>query len=419
MGVWGVSFRHFVAIVLLCVHSFSLSTFAHDWDPKARQPIREQANGCHVFLALAEPEVNDSVGVRLSSNRIEDFEAGLVQALRERGPEVFRRAHLFVTGVAKGDESKTVKAYYDALYRHGIGPEAGVKVRVLSIPRSWVQKDAQTALKRIWERVVHWFPSFERHYQSPLGSEVLSGLTSAALVEALNVVYLYQTLPFLDANLTVGNHATLLVVYSVFKKMMINWLLEPGFNRVESFLKQVACSLPFVANYNLFGKFSEIVAFYQGHGWQETLQQFPAEMLNFGAVQGLTLFLQTMFYDIVMTRGVRGWENRQEGVARSESARSFTNWVTIPLLAVDSVLLAMTANAEPWAKLGPMEFNTGHAALGLLTVVGSALWLFPKMLDPVFDFYEGTKSFFRSFFSLTRASPPTEREDRGDSQPGS
>lgn len=409
--------RHYVVSLVLAVYSFSLSTFGVpiDWDPSKRSPIRDQLTGCHVFLSPPEPAVNDSVGVRLSSNRLEDFEVHIAEAVRDRGRDALKGSHLFVTGVAMQDEIATRSAFEAVLEKSGFQPN-DIRVRVMSVPTANVKKISKKAFRHIYERLSYFFPSMARDYQTPLRDEVISGLVSAAMVEVINVVYLYKALPTMDAHLTVALHATLLVLYSVYKKFMCNWLLRPGSNHVESFLKQISLSFPFVANYNIFGNFSQIVAFYQEHGWEAVAARFPAEVANFATTQGMTLFLQTLFYNFVISSGVRGWENRQVGAARSLSARTVSNWITVPILAVDAVFLAMAAsNTQSLVQWGPLDINAGHAGLALMTVLGSALWVWPKALDPVLDWYESVKGFFARFggflSSSSQGKPPGSRGD--------
>ncbi len=406
-----VFFKKLVVTLILAFQSFGLAGNL-DWDPTKRVPIRERILECAAYISPADPKVNDSVGVKLSSNRVEDFAEQMKLAIEDRGRDYLRGSHLFITGVAMGDEVATRARFELALSGLGFSP-GEIRVRVLSIPKKQVRELSGNAFQYVKERIKYFFPSIARDYQSPTTDEVVSGFLASAVIEAFNVVYLYRSLPLMDAHLTVGLHTALLVVYSVYKKFITNWLLRPGGGRVEMFLKQVSLSFPFVANYNIFGNFSKIMDFYQTNGWEATLGRFPAEMANFTVTQGLTLFLQTLFYNMVITKGVRGWENRQEGVARSADARVFSNWVTVPILALDAVFLAMAAgNGEALMHLGPMDINAGHASLALLTTIGSALWVWPKMLDPVLDWYQSIKGFFSRFKGfLSFKGSFTEEED--------
>lgn len=408
-------FKKLVVTLLLAFQSFGLAG-NFDWDPSKRVPIREKILECAAYIAPAEPNVNDSVGVKISTNRVEDFSEQMKLAIEDRGMENLKGSHLFVTGVAMGDEATTRAKFELVLLGLGFSP-GDIKVRVLSIPMRQVRDLAGNAFGYVKDRIKYFFPSLTRDYQRPTTDEVVSGILASAVIESFNVVYLYQALPAMDAHLTVGLHTALLVLYSVYKKFMINWLLRPGGNRIETFLKQISLSFPFVANYNVFGNFSKIVAFYQTNGWEATLGRFPAEMANFATTQGLTVFLQTFFYNMVITKGVRGWENRQQGVADSEDARSFSNWVTVPILALDAVFLAMAAsNSDALVQLGPMDINAGHASLALLTTIGSALWVWPKMLDPVLDWYQSIKGFFARFKGFLSFKGSFKNDKSGDSE---
>lgn len=406
-------------VFVLCLFFF-YDTFGADWNPKVRKPVRSRLLECLTLLVPVEALPDNTVGIELSSNRIDDFRREMAEAVRERGAETLRGSQLYVTGVEKSGRSRVLAEYQQVLAELGFEP-GSIEVEVLDIPRSVLQARAVASFRELFERLAYFFPSLRLDYQGPIYSELVSGLAAAAAIEATNVVYLYKSLPLLDAHLTVGTHAAVLTLYIVYKKFMVNWLLRPGTRRVESFLKQCLVSVPFIVNYGVFGKFSQIAAFVNDRGWDAALHRFPYELTHFASTQGVSVFLQTLFYTLVITKGVRGWENAKEGARESRAARVLSNLITVPILSVDAFLLAFAAaNSHPLANLGAFDLNLGHVGLAILTAVGSALWVFPSILDPTIGWYEAVEAGIRraqDFFRGPRPQPQPIPLDRASHEP--
>lgn len=74
-----------------------------------------------------------------------------------------------------------------------------------------------------------------------------------------------------------------------------------------------------------------------------------------------------------------------------------SNYITVPILAVDAIFLAMAAKATgtilDW---GVLNFNQGHLSLLALTITGASLWAWPQLLNPFIPLYRAiTKPFKR------------------------
>lgn len=381
----------------ITVLSFSLTQFAYA-DPLAisrekRQVIRNQITTCQTFLVGNDQNGDDSVGIPFSSNNAMEFENQLKLSIAQYGKERFRNGTFYVLGVTMDQQSSVLADFSSVLERNGLR-EVNAQTKVLSVPTRLVRERAIGLARHVLQRLRYFFPSLTRDYQTPQTSEVVAGMMSSAVIEIPNVIFLYGTLPLLDANLTVITHAVVLGAYSVYAKAMLNWLLRSGsksttVNNVELFVKQMLLSVPFVLNYNVFGQFSEIASFYSAHGWEATLGAFPEQALSFASTQGLTLVLQTIFYSQVITSGFGAWVDRQQGVSNSAAARALRPILQTPVLMADSVVLAMTSNdsATKLLTVGPMEVNTGHVGLAMMALTGILLFKkFPQILDPLLRF---------------------------------
>src|SRR5690606_21201412 len=127
----------------------------------------------------------------------------------------------------------------------------------------------------------------------------------------------------------------LLGALAIFTKSVGNWLSRNSSQTkrgqiAEIFIKQMLITFPFVVSYNVFGRFSEILQYAQANGVSAAMAAFPAEMANFGATQGITIFLQSLFYTVVLTLGVYNWVNSQKGEARTRAARAVEPWIEMP-----------------------------------------------------------------------------------------
>ncbi len=388
--------------------------------PTQTVPIRGTVHDCKALL-VPTTFADDSVGIPLSGNTPEEFRASL-EALRNSGDlPLLKNGTFFVQGIPVRQARATEYEFRRILASFGLDTRT-IHVKVLSVAPKLFEGGVTAAVNNAWLSFLHWFPNFERHYQKPVTAEVVSGLVSAGVIEVPNVVFLFQRMPTLDAALTVATHTAVLVAYSVWKKFMINWLLEPGTGRLAALMKQVAVSFPFVLNYNLFGNFSTIAEFVQIHGWEATVARFPTELANFATSQGLTLFLQTLFYQVTVTHGVRAWENSQINDKDSLTARTVANYTLVPILALDAMALAAASSGgTPWMEWGSLTVNGGHTALAGLTAAGFTLWIWPNVLNPTIRIYRSIEpllSWVSSFFPwLTKKEASAREQGHGENQP--
>lgn len=307
-----------------------------------------------VFLLETDPATkDDSVGRRV--------------AAAELVPGAFAGKTLYVTGVAMGDESRA-----EADIRERLGAwRADVDVRVLSVPRPW-SSGAIAALK---DRLVYFWPSARRDHQKPLAAEIRSGVVTTLILEAPNAAFLFTLMSAPRALAVLAVHSAVLSVYTVWQRFMVNWLLRSA-NPAELFAKQVLLSLPFVLNYSLLAGFA------------------PPSALHLV----VTTVLQTVFYSWVITRGFRHWAATRRTAQDSEDARSWVNWLMLLPLWLDSIFLTQASTAKSvmyalrtWA--GTFYLTRGHLELLGLTLAGSVVVLFPRLLDATLPVYRRFKRF--------------------------
>jgi hypothetical protein len=403
-----------LTLILIQFLSYSASASPNlDLLPTERPQIRNQILECETYLVPAG-QGEDSVGIPFNVKSPQEFRDQTKIAISEFGIERFRGGTFYVLGIAMKDRKRIVQEYSEILNELGLS-KLDTRVEVLTVPSNKIQKKSVNLARDLAERLIYALPSRIRDYQRPLISEVISGAVNTTVIEIPNVLYLYHSLPPLDAGVTITNHAIYLGALTIYTKSMLNWLLRSSTSqetsqRLEVFIKQLLVSLPFVLNYNVFGRTGEILKFYASHGFEQTLAAFPSEMANFASTQGLTLVLQTVFYSEVITKGFGNWLNTQVGVENALTARAVKPWLTAPLLMLDSVVLTTAASglSEPLFKAGPLEINSGHAGLLLMTMVGAALFQkFPQALNPTIQWYQRLQSSnsFKRWFKKKPVSP--------------
>jgi hypothetical protein len=394
------------ALLAICL---SLNAYAIDLSQTI--PIRANITSCKAILSPGSKYMRDlkseelgSVGIPLSDGTIDGLRGALGEIIAQGSGDIINGSELFITGISTAKESETKIQFEMLLHEHGYAPDS-VKVRVLSIPPKVIKEFSLNAAVAALQRLAYFFPSIKRDYQTPLRSEFALGVATDAVVETPNGIFLWSTLPHLDAGLTLVTHATLLGALSIFNKTLVNWLLRAPQTKIEGFIKQASFSSVFIANYNLFGNFSTIVRYYQEHGWQQTLARFPYELSHFAATQGLTAFLQTLFYNIVITNGIQKWANNQSDPLKNANARRLAFVLKFPLLMLDSMALASASSGHnAFFSMGPVDLTLGHVALATLTAVGSVISFKPELLDPTLDWYMKLKELWKSRKSQT---PPS------------
>ncbi len=339
---------------------------------------------CEVLASTRE--AGEDMGIPLAAGKASDFESALKDLVASGKVEALKGERLYVTGIIMGHETE-VKAEYEAiLERNGISPR-DLQVVVLSAPESVIKQSAVTSARDAWHRLRYLFPSLRRDFEKPLPGEIVSGILTTVPVEIPNVFYLMATMPAPEAQMVIAIHSATLLAYTIFSKAMINWLLRPGTTKAELFLKQCALSMPFILNYKIFGNFSKIMAAIQARGYGVLLSQGPEKVSEFLASDGMTMVLQTLFYGTVMTRRFGAWMDSQKNESRKVASRVIRPVLQAPVLMADAVLLAKASvSKEILFHLGSMNFNSGHAELVGLTILGATLF-HPKVLDATFAPY--------------------------------
>ncbi len=420
MGETANFFRPGLWAILLSAPFFSIqlthaeTTGQGILDPAKRIPFRfENPAVCAKFLvpndapagALqrnGKPKVklNASVGVPLGSTMTE-LRNQLQLILKDHGETPLLRSRLYVTGFEMRHEKQVIAETEKMLAELKLD-HLGIKVIVLSIPTQEFKALSTQIFRVALEKIIYLLPNIRRDYVAPLPSEVAAGLATSVAIEAFNVPYLIHVLPPVDAALTLTAHAATLAAYTVFSQSMVNWLLRNATqNRilalVEGFLKQLALSAPFTVNYNVFGNYSHIVQFYKDNGWDATLRQFPDQLAVFASTQGLTVMLQTFFYNVAITHGTRKWASSQQGLENNDDARVLTKYLEILPLALDALFLGQaSSNLNPLMSIGPLQINMGHLELLALTAVSSIVYFRPGVLDFTLPLYQKLKDRFKA-----------------------
>lgn len=330
-------------------------------------------------------KVNTNVGIPLNVGTPEQLRERLTELRLElAGTQQLKDLHgspLYVTGIERGDSSEKQKQYEAAVVGAGFRKD-DFKIKMITLPQAWIKKSVSSAMKTLLDRMVYFFPSLQRDFVKPSFREFMSAAIKDAIIEAPNAFYLATHLDPLNATATLVGHFSLLLTYDVFQRLTLNWLLRPKVSKVETYIKQLTLSAPFILNYALMTKLTQLVEFQRVHGWDAMLSAFPEQAAIFVTTQGLTSFLQTLFYTTVVLKGTLAWAASKEGKEENSYALMVANQAQIPFLAVDSIILAQaSAISSPLFAIGPMEVNMGHAALGGLTVAGYGILKWTKILD--------------------------------------
>ncbi len=377
-----LSFFSYFFRVFLCLILFFTSPMSYAQD---LQVLRgENAKSCAVFFSN-ESQKHPSMGKKLlESNSAADFEK-LLQTHPELQKELAQPGHIVVSAVSYEKAIETEKEFQQVLKRNEL--ESHIHLHVFPVPEKKIRKSVLGLLQTAKERLRYFLPSKKLDYESPLKQEVVSGLISSAMIEVPTMVYLFKTLPLMDASLTVSTHLAILTAYAVFNKAMVNWLLR-SISSTELFLKQMSLSIPFILNYNIFGQMSPLTHYLKTNSWHKAAEDFPQWGLSFLSSQSVTVLLQTLFYSIVITQGIKRWPQIQTEPHQYEKARSLSNYLATPILAMDAVFLAMASGASSsLLQMGPLVVNQGHLALIGATALGSVFWWKPEILNPTLRFF--------------------------------
>lgn len=389
--------RILLATILVSTSTAHSQSLDLDMPMAQRSQVRSQIRECQAALVTAD-QTDDSVGIPFTARSPEEFHSQVKSAIEKYGMERLKGGTFYVMGVKMQDESRVQNAYDSAARSLGLD-QIDVKVVVLSVPSEIIQRDSVDLATDILQRVKYFLPSLKRDYQAPLLREIRAGILSTALVEAPTIYFLHQTMPKLEATLTIGAHVTTLLTLIVFTKTLVNWILRSSYkNEVLAYaerliLKQGLVSTLFVANFNVFGHFTEISNFYQSHGSLETLGAAVPEAVPLL----LTVAIQNWFYEAVITRGFGGWVNEQVGTENSSDARELRPWLQLPVLIGDALLLAMASSKWGGSLLsfGPMDFNWGHAGILAMTISGILFFKkYPSGLNVTFKPFRRLREWF-------------------------
>lgn len=357
-----------------------------------------------LFSPHEEGGVNISQGVLISEkiNDIDQFKENLKTIVYERGVQSLTNSVFSVSGVGITEE-KAVKSKYEQALKDLDLEKTGAKIDVYSIPKATAKARVTRAFQMIMQRFVFFFPSIKRDYEGPTTKEIISGFVTDVIVETGNVVLLFHNpqLTPLDRELTIGTHLTLLLAYGVFSKFLGNWITRTKSNK-EIFLREALSIFPFVANYSILGNFSKILAFMQTHTSAQTWAQFGHQMYNFTGIQGFNLFIETLFYTLVISKGITEWVNTRDGLEDYDTARAVGNWNQVPFTLPDAILLSAAATAAPFYRWGPLSLNWGQLGIMGLTAVGTTLVYKPNLLDPTIRWYQKYDAFKKEMFERVR-----------------
>ena len=264
-----LSFFSYFFRVFLCLILFFTSPMSYAQD---LQVLRgENAKSCAVFFSN-ESQKHPSMGKKLlESNSAADFEK-LLQTHPELQKELAQPGHIVVSAVSYEKAIETEKEFQQVLKRNEL--ESHIHLHVFPVPEKKIRKSVLGLLQTAKERLRYFLPSKKLDYESPLKQEVVSGLISSAMIEVPTMVYLFKTLPLMDASLTVSTHLAILTAYAVFNKAMVNWLLR-SISSTELFLKQMSLSIPFILNYNIFGQMSPLTHYLKTNSWHKAAEDFP------------------------------------------------------------------------------------------------------------------------------------------------
>ncbi len=413
---------------------------ATDLSKNNQVSFRSEITECDIFFSPFLESIgraSDGIGYRISSNNVEDFKNSLEKLIEIHGIEKLNSSRFYATGIAmrKGSEHKRA---LEEILKKADAPESA-KVMAITVPGHLVNEGATNFIKNTFEDFVYNLPLPSRFYQKPLKEEVVAGFKGMTPIEVSNTVALYSTVPFLpghsfmDVHITSINHGIILSIYNIYQKWMVNWLLSPGETYVEKyvrnksrelgvwlaktfskenlnnpkllhrllteklpawgqrfsvydtklFAKQMMLSMPFVTNFKIFGNYSQLSNFFIEQGLP-TATQVMEEMGSFAMTEGLTIGLQTYFYKVTQTQRIMGWLQTIKEEKRSMLAREFVNYVKIPILLLDSVVLFFASSgALPLTDIIPVigehlilktSIGTFEPNLFQLGLVGLTVW---------------------------------------------
>jgi hypothetical protein len=227
-------------------------------------------------------------------------------------------------------------------------------------------------------------------YESPIKEEVLVGMPATLASEITTLAYASTHFPPEVAVPMLAGHFALLATMSSFRKAFSNWT---GRSRAwpENVLKQGMVGMLFILNYNVVAKWPRIAAGMGHEGAARYLaENLPSGLMDFAVQQGPTVAMQTVFFTVTFANGLFNWELMTSVTPeRSRAARRTAAVIAPAIFWLSGPVLTWASTSQNILfHLGPLALNDGHAALAGLTLAGSALWLKPRLLDPMIGVVE-------------------------------
>lgn len=388
--------------ILFFLLSISFS-FIFAQSPKLPTPskkaisFRQYIGECHTFYSPHNPKGSPfnlegkervfdmGTGFRLTTNHdLKEFTDKAKKLLAERGPDIFYKGHFYITGINMGQGKITKEAYLNALENQGLDPSK-IKLSVLTYSKEKITGLSLNGVKNLLKKVSYWFPSLKKDYEAPFLDEVLVALAATSIIEIPTARLIMTDFQGIDAYALLGSHISLLLMYDIFKKFQINWLLRGKTTSTGKILKQFATSVPFIVSFNIMPNITSIFNFVQTHGMGHTMNLFLTEQLPlFIQNQWPTVVIQTLFYQAVMTNWMGGWWNNKNSDIKM-TAKNVTEVLKIPILALNSVLFASASmGLHPVTQVMGISVDAGHIGIGTMAIAGFLFHKFkPNILDPL------------------------------------
>lgn len=389
-----------------------------DFEPKNRQPIRMNMHVPGTHLAPLDMGTDDSVGIRLTDTKPENFRRAVQQVIDAKGKEFLRGGTFALTGLDMGKDK-----FYEEQYRKILDEEFGLKdygiiLRVMSIPKHKVVEGVVAVIKAIHERLMYFMFSVSKDYQKPVREVVKLGLITTAAVEVIPVWFLFYKLPVVDASATALSHIIMLTAMTIYGRSLSNWVLRAQTSDAERFLKSMLMVAPFVGASAVFGHLTPMVQYFQEYGWSATIAKYP--WAYFSWPQFVVMVVQAWFVNWVTMRGIQGWAASQPGYDRNMEAQKVVPWLKVPFMAASTVFVLMTSAQLSMTKLDlnswilqvtqfmgfenvhthlqPVIINNGLVYLTGITLFFGTLFKYaPRTLDVSLPIYEHSTKFFGNF----------------------
>lgn len=343
--------------------------------------FKNDIKSCNLYFATTK--LPTSHAFYLSNKNPEEFESSVKKIIAEKGISYLEEGTFYMTGVPMGKSGKNwVNDYNKILEQNGVNLKKAM-IRPITIPRSMIEKIHTNIIVKMMDRIKYFFPSISKDFENIQLGEAALGLTFMVFNELGTSSYVLSSAANLrDATLTLVTHFTTLTFLTVFGSSVGRWIMRsPGSLNIgkislptESLAKQFLLSLPFILNFQIFLNYSSVDTYMHSVTSEQFFNEFFASTLpNFFKSQTPSLILQTVFYNMVMTKNMRGWIFNQPSIKESEAAKNLFPLVTIPLALFDGWSFAQAGSLPSTYHLGPFDLNQGHLYLTYAIAGG---WLY-------------------------------------------